>query len=171
MDSHPTHHNNIMPVKRKAVYVCVERTNNCLLHRMAEGTWPCKEDHINAHPKGNWSRLARKKTDLQIVHGSPIPFTFSSEYLTKEGLEGSGDLKIAQVIRTVKYSQCELLALLAKEERVPQDMTDGLTEIERCYRMEMNVEKARVMRISLQPRTDYERSKTTGKCGLYQLFG
>ena len=33
------------------------------------------------------------------------------------------------------------LVLLAKEEKVLQDMIDKLTEIEGCYGMEMNVEK------------------------------
>jgi hypothetical protein len=37
--------------------------------------------------------------------------------------------------------------LLAKEEMVLQDMVDGLVQIGRCYRMEMKVEKTRVMRI------------------------
>jgi len=43
------------------------------------------------------------------------------------------------------------LGLLAKEEKVLQDMIDKLTEIGRCYEMEMNVEKTKVMRISRQP--------------------
>jgi hypothetical protein len=37
--------------------------------------------------------------------------------------------------------------LLAKEEKVLQDMIDELIEIGRCYGMEMNVEKTKVMRI------------------------
>jgi hypothetical protein len=41
--------------------------------------------------------------------------------------------------------------LLAKEEKVLQDMTDKLTEIVRCYGMEINVGKTKVMRISRQP--------------------
>jgi hypothetical protein len=41
--------------------------------------------------------------------------------------------------------------LLAKEEKVLQDMTDKLTEIGRCYGMEINVEKTKVIRISRQP--------------------
>jgi hypothetical protein len=41
--------------------------------------------------------------------------------------------------------------LLAREEKVLQDMIDKLIEIERCYRMEINVEKTKVMRISRQP--------------------
>jgi hypothetical protein len=41
--------------------------------------------------------------------------------------------------------------LLAKEEKVLQDMTDKLIEIGRCYGMEINVEKTKVMRISRQP--------------------
>jgi len=41
--------------------------------------------------------------------------------------------------------------LLAKEEKVLQDMIDKLIEIGGCYEMEMNVEKTKVMRISKQP--------------------
>ena len=40
---------------------------------------------------------------------------------------------------------------MAKEETVPQGMIDKLTEIGRCYGMEMNVEKTKVMEISRQP--------------------
>jgi hypothetical protein len=32
-----------------------------LLHRLAEGIWPCQLDQINADLKGNCDRLARKK--------------------------------------------------------------------------------------------------------------
>jgi len=39
----------------------------------------------------------------------------------------------------------------AKEEKVLQDMIDKLIEIGRCYGMEMNVEKPKVMRILRQP--------------------
>ena len=42
----------------------------CLLHRLEEGIWPYKVDHINADTKRKWNRLARKKIDQQIVHGS-----------------------------------------------------------------------------------------------------
>jgi hypothetical protein len=41
--------------------------------------------------------------------------------------------------------------LLAKEEKVLQDMIDKLIEIGRCYGMEINVEKTKVMGISRQP--------------------
>jgi hypothetical protein len=41
--------------------------------------------------------------------------------------------------------------LLAKEEKVLQDMIDKLIEIGGCYVMEMNVEKIKVMRISRKP--------------------
>jgi hypothetical protein len=41
--------------------------------------------------------------------------------------------------------------LLAREEKVLQGMVDRLIEIGRCYGMEMNVEKTKVMRISRQP--------------------
>ena len=81
---------------------------------------------------------------------SPILFNLYSEYLTKEALEGLGDFKIGgQIIHTVKY--VDDLVLLAKEEKVLQDMIDKLIEIGRCYGMEINVEKTKVMRISIQP--------------------
>ena len=68
------------------------------------------------------------------------------EYLTKEALEGLGDFKIGgQIIHTVKYA--DDLVLLGKEEKVLQDMIDKLIETGRCYGMEMNVEKTKVMRI------------------------
>jgi hypothetical protein len=41
--------------------------------------------------------------------------------------------------------------LLAKKEKVLQDIIDKLTENGRCYGMEMNVEKIKVIRISRQP--------------------
>ena len=43
--------------------------------------------------------------------------------------------------------------LPAKEEKVLQDMIDKVTEIGRCYGMELNGEKTKVMRISRQPLT------------------
>jgi len=81
---------------------------------------------------------------------SPILFNLCSECLTKEALEGFGDFKISgQNIHSVKYT--DDLVLLAKEEKVLQDMIDKLTEIGGCYGMEMNVEKEKLMRISRQP--------------------
>jgi len=65
-------------------------------------------------------------------------------------LEGFRDFKIGgQIIHTVKYA--DDLVLLAKEEKVLQDMIDKLIETGRCYGMEMSVEKTKVMRISSQP--------------------
>jgi len=65
-------------------------------------------------------------------------------------LEGLGVYKIGgQIIHTVKYA--DDLVLLAKEEKVLQDMINNLIEIGRCYGMEKNVEKTKVMRISRQP--------------------
>ena len=64
-------------------------------------------------------------------------------------MDGFGDFKISgQIIHTVKYA--DDLALLAKEEKVLQAMIDKLIEIRRCYGMELNVEKTKVMRISRQ---------------------
>jgi len=73
-----------------------------------------------------------------------------SKRFTKKAPEGFGDFKIGgQINHTVKYA--DDLVLLAKEEKVLQDMIDKLTEIEGCYGMEMNVEKTKVMRLSRQP--------------------
>jgi hypothetical protein len=48
-----------------------------------------------------------------------------------------GDFKIGgKIIHTVKYA--DDLVLLAKEEKVLQDMIDKLIEIGRCYGMEIN---------------------------------
>jgi hypothetical protein len=77
-------------------------------------------------------------------------FNFYCKYLANDALEGFGDFKIGgQVIRTVKYA--DELVLLAKEETVLQDMTERLFEIGRCYGMEMNVEKTKVMRSTWKP--------------------
>ena len=73
---------------------------------------------------------------------SPSPFNLYSEYLAKEALDGLGDFNIGgQIIQTVKYA--DDLVLTAKEETVLQGMIDKLTEIGRCYDMEMNVEKTK----------------------------
>jgi hypothetical protein len=53
----------------------------------------------------------------------------------------------------VKYAND--LVLLAKKETVLQGITDTLTKIGRWYRMEMNMEKTKVMRISRQPSSVY----------------
>jgi len=80
---------------------------------------------------------------------SPVLLNLYSEYLTKEALEGFGDFKIGgQIIHTVKYA--DDLLLLAKEEKVLQDISDKLIEIGGCYGMEM-CKKTKVMGISRQP--------------------
>jgi hypothetical protein len=71
---------------------------------------------------------------------SPVLFKLYSECLTKEALKGFGDFKTGgQIIHTVNYTND--LVLLAKKEKVLQDMIGKLVEIGRCYGMEMNVEK------------------------------
>jgi hypothetical protein len=51
-------------------------------------------------------------------------------------LEGLGDFKLGgQIIHTAKYA--DDLVLLAKEEKVLQDMIDKLIEIGRYYKMEI----------------------------------
>jgi len=55
---------------------------------------------------------------------SPILFNLYSECLTKEALEGFVDFKIGgQIINTLKYA--DVLVLLAKEEKVLQNMIDN----------------------------------------------
>jgi len=49
----------------------------------------------------------------------------------------------------VKYA--DNLVLLAKQEKVLQDMIDKLIEIGGCYGMEIIVEKRKIMRISRKP--------------------
>jgi hypothetical protein len=103
-------------------------------------------------------RLNREETrSVKIGRGvrqgcrlSPILFNLYSKYVTKEALKEFGVFKIGgKIIHTVKYA--DELVLLAKEEKVLEDMIDKLIEIGRCYGMEMNVEKTKVMRISRQP--------------------
>jgi hypothetical protein len=74
---------------------------------------------------------------------------FYSKYFTKESLGGFGDFRIGQVIRSVICAGD--LVLVAKEETVLKGMFDCLIDLGRCYRMEMNVEKTKVTRISRQP--------------------
>ena len=72
----------------------------------------------------------------------PSLFNLYSEYLAKEALDGLGDFNIGgKIIQTVKYA--DDLVITAKEETVLQGMIDKLTEIGRCYGMEMNVEKTK----------------------------
>ena len=59
--------------------------------------------------------------------------------------------------------------LLAKEEKVLQDMTDKLIKIGRCYGMEMNVEKNKSnenFQTTIASK-NYDRTKTTGECGIF----
>ena len=68
--------------------------------------------------------------------------------------------------------KCANDLLLAKEETVLHGMVDRLNETGRCYEMEMNVDKTKVMRISREPSPlQYYRSETTNDCGIFQLFG
>ena len=63
---------------------------------------------------------------------SRILFNLYSECHTKEALEGFGDFKIGgKIIHTVKYA--DELVLLAKEEKVLQDMINKQLETGRRY--------------------------------------
>jgi hypothetical protein len=58
--------------------------------------------------------------------------------------------------------------LLAKEEMVLQDMIDKVIETGRCYGMEMNVEKTKIMRSSRQPfPVKLMIDQETGECGIF----
>jgi len=98
---------------------------------------------------------------------SPILFNLYSECLTKAALEGFGDFKIGgQIIHTVKYA--DDLVLLAKEEKMLQDMIHKLIEIGRYYGMEMSVEKKSNENFKTTiPSKNYDRPKTTRECGIF----
>jgi hypothetical protein len=84
-------------------------------------------------------------TPILFIVGGGL-FNLYSECLTKEGF---GDLKIEQIIKTVKHAND--LVLLAKKGMVLQDMVDKLIEIGRSHGMEINVGKTKVIGISRQP--------------------
>ena len=72
-----------------------------------------------------------------------------------------------QIIHTVKYA--DDLVLLAKEEKLLQDMIDKLTEDGRRYGMEMNVEKNKSnenFKTTITS-TNYDRPKATRECGIF----
>jgi len=73
---------------------------------------------------------------------SPFLLNLYGEFLTKEAVEEFGVFKIGgKIINTLKYA--DELVLLAKEEKVLQDMIDKLNEIGGCYGMEINVEETK----------------------------
>jgi hypothetical protein len=92
--------------------------------------------------------LEQKFDKDAVCHRSYSNYTANT--LPTKLLKGVGYFKLGvKVIRTVEYA--DSLVLMAKEETVLQDIFDSLMEIKRCYRMEMNVERVSVMRISRQP--------------------
>ena len=60
-------------------------------------------------------------------------------------------MKCVSRLRVVVFYVAHMLLILAKEEKVLQDMIDKLIEIGGCYGVKMNEEKTKVMRISKQP--------------------
>jgi hypothetical protein len=67
----------------------------------------------------------------------------------------------------VKYA--DDLVLLAKEEKVLQDMIDKLIEFERCCGVEKNVEKNKSnenFKTTISSK-NYDRPKTIGECGIF----
>ena len=91
--------------------------------------------------------------------------TYTANTLPRKLWEGLGDFKIGgQIIHTVKYA--DDLVLLAKEEKVPQDMVDKLIKIGRCYGMEINVEKNKSNE-NFKTTIPSKRPKTTRECGIF----
>ena len=81
-------------------------------------------------------------------------------------LDGLGDFKIrGQIIQTVKYA--DELVLMTKEETVLQGKIDKLTEIGRCYGMEMKWKKSHENFKTVNSSNNYDKSKTTGECGTF----
>jgi hypothetical protein len=87
-----------------------------------------------------------------------------SVYLTKEDLEGYGDLKKGgeKVVCTVKYANDSVLS--TKEETVSATGYDRLSDIGKTCGMEMRFSR------HPPPSADYNRSKPTGKCRIFQLL-
>jgi len=99
---------------------------------------------------------------------SPILLNLFSECLTKEALEEFGDLKMGgKITHAVRYA--DDLVLLAKEEKVLQDMIDKVIEVGRCYGTEINVEKNKSSENfkTTIPSINYDRPKTTRECGIF----
>ena len=87
---------------------------------------------------------------------------------TNEAPDGLGNFKVGgKIIQTVKYA--DDLVLMAKEETVLQGMIDKLIEIGSCYGMEMNTEKNKSYENfkTAIPSNNYDRPKTTAKCGMF----
>jgi len=61
----------------------------------------------------------------------------------------------------------------AEEEMVLQGMSDTPMEVGRCYGMEMNVSKTKVLRISrkLSPVQIMVDQKLPVECGMFQQYG
>jgi len=77
--------------------------------------------------------------------------------------------KISSIIHRVHNKS----ALKYADDVVLLGMIDRLTETGRCYGMEISVDKTKVMSISKAtiPNIHYDRSKTMGERGIFQLFG
>jgi len=63
--------------------------------------------------------------------------------------------------------------LLAKEEKVLQDMIDKLIEIRGFCGMEMNVKKNKSNKNfkTTIPSKNYDKPKTTRECGIFYILG
>ena len=75
---------------------------------------------------------------------SPILFNLYGEYLIKEALAEVRDFKIGgRIINKVRFVDD-----IAKTKGELQDMVNRLVDTGRKYRMEINIDKSQVMRVS-----------------------
>ena len=87
--------------------------------------------------------------------------------MTVEGWAISGPSR--SLVRIAIFVCRKKIRVCRYEGNVLQDMMDKVIEIGRCYGMEMNVEKTKVMRISRQPLPVKIMidQKTTRECGIF----
>ena len=97
-------------------------------------------------------------SSVQLVQR--MPYQGSSGRVWRLRLDG-------HIVHTVKYA--DKLVLLAKEEKVLQDMIDKLIEIRGCYGMELNVEKNKSNENfkTTIPSKKYNRPKTSRECRMF----
>jgi hypothetical protein len=87
-----------------------------LLHRLAEVTSPCQLDQINADPKGNLDRLARKKLISKLYMEQSVKIRLD------QGLKRS--VKIGRGVR--KVAVCRRFCSTCTASTLPRKLLKGL---------------------------------------------
>jgi hypothetical protein len=102
------------------------------------------------------------KTEINV--DAMYCLTGNREFLSKGNLKGLCAFKIGR--KEIRTAKCE-------DDIVLLAATDGLIEVGRCCGMEMSVgiKSGNESIKAAFPNIDYGRSETTGKCGIFQLFG